>query len=242
MKLKDKIIIITGSSQGLGKTTATKLAKEGANIALVARTKELLEQVKDEINNAGGKAEYFVCDIRELKQVQSTVKAIIDKYSHIDIVINNAGVWTDDELESEKPEMRQNAFHTNVIGHINFINEVLPILKKQNKGHIFNVISTAGASDIPAGDNTLWKTYGASKWAMVGFSKALSQSLRDTKVKVTQFMPGGFESNLYENANRPNPHNQPWMMKTEDVADFIVFALTRSDDVYVESMIVSKMM
>lgn len=242
MKLKNKVIIITGSSQGLGECLAYKLAKEGAQIALLARTESLLRRVKGKIVKDGGRAEYFVCDIRDLKQVKQAVSEIKKRFTKVDILVNNAGVWTDEELEKKRPELRQNAFNTNALGHINFTYELLPILKRQKKAHIFNVISTAGASDIPSGDNTLWKTYGASKWAMVGFSKDLRNSLRDTKIKVTQYFPGGFESNLYENAGRPNPHNQPWMMKTEDVADVIVFALTRPDDVHVEKIVVSKMM
>jgi len=242
MELKDKVVIITGSSQGLGECLAYKLAKEGARIALLARTESLLKKVKERILNENGEAEYFVCDIRELDQIKRTVKEIVNHFGKVDILINNAGVWTDEDLEGKKPDLRRNAFETNALGHINFTYEVLPILKRQEKAHIFNVISTSGVPDIPAGDNTLWKTYGASKWAMVGFSNALREALKDTKIKVSQYFPGGFDSNLYENAGRPNPHNQPWMMKVEDVADVIIFALTRPDDVCVEKIVVSKMM
>ena len=107
---------------------------------------------------------------------------------------------------------------------------------------ILNVISTAGVEGIPAGDNTAWKTYGASKWGFKGYTNALRESLRGKQIQVMQFFPGGFESNLYESAQRDNPHNQPWMMKTEDVADIVVFALTRPDDVYMEQIVVSKYM
>ena len=75
---------------------------------------------------------------------------------------------------------------------------------------------------------------------MVGYTQALRESLRDTNIKVIQYFPGGFESNLYENAGRENSHNQPWMMKTEDVAEIILFALTRPKDVYMEKIVVSK--
>lgn len=242
MKLKDKVAIVTGASQGFGESLAYKLAKGEAKIALVARTESLLKKVKSNILSSKGQAEYFMCDIRERNQIKDTVRRIKDHFTNIDILINNAGVWTDDELEKERTELRRNAFETNALGHINFTYEILPILKRQGKGHILNVISTSGAQDIPAGDNTLWKMYGATKWAMVGFSTALANSLRDTKIKVTQFLPGGFESNLYENAGREKPHNQPWMMRTEDVADIAVFCLTRPEDVYMEKVVFSKLM
>lgn len=242
MKLKNKTIIITGASQGLGETLAYKTAEEGTHVILVARTEKFLETIKRAIIEKGGKADYFVCDIRDADKVKSTVKDITAKFPNIDILVNNAGVWTDDELEKERTDSKKNALLTNALGNIQFIDELLPIFKKQNSGYIFNVISTSAVSDIDAGNNTMWKTYGASKWAMAGYTKALKDSLRDTKIKVTGFFPGGFESNLYENADRPDPHNQPWMMKKEDVADVIVFALTRPDDVLMERIIVTKMM
>lgn len=74
---------------------------------------------------------------------------------------------------------------------------------------------------------------------MTGFTKALRDELKDTKIKVTGFYPGGFDSMLYEKSKRPNAHNQPWMMKTDDVADIVVFALTRPKDVLMERIIVS---
>lgn len=240
MQLTDKVIVITGASQGLGKTLALKVAKEGAQIALVARSKGLLEDVKTQILNEGGKAEYFICDIRNLEAVKKTVNDINTHFNHIDILVNNAGIWTDEELEKDTPERRKEAFDTNALGHIQFTQEVLPLFKEKNAGYIFNVISTSGVADIPAGDNRLWQTYGATKWAMTGFTKTLRDDLQDTKIKVTGFFPGGFDSNLYENAKRPNAHNQPWMMKTEDVADIIVFALTRPTDVLMERIVVTK--
>lgn len=238
--LKNKVIIITGASSGLGEQIAYKVAALGGVVALVARSEEKLQKVKKRIIENKGQADYFVCDIRREDNIKNTVKLIIERFGKIDILINNAGIWTDENLEQQKVDLRKNTLLTNVLGHIQFTYEILPFFQKQNNGYIFNVISTSGIGDIPSGDNSLWKTYGASKWAMTGFTKALRDSLKDTKIKVTGFHPGGFDSNLYENAGRQNPHNQPWMMKTEDVADIVIFALTRPDDVLMERIIVSK--
>jgi NADP-dependent 3-hydroxy acid dehydrogenase YdfG len=239
MNLIDKTILITGASQGLGKEIVKKTAKEGAKVILLARREVFLKEIKDEISKEKGIANYYVCDIRDPNQVKGTVKKIVSKYKEIDILINNAGVWTDDGIEKVKPEQRKNAFETNVFGHVQVTEEILPYLNKK-ESIIFNVISTSGVPDIPSGNNLLWKSYGASKWGMVGYTQALRESLRDTNTKVIQYFPGGFESNLYENAGRENPHNQPWMMKTEDVADIVLFALTRPKDVYMEKIVVSK--
>lgn len=240
MKLKNQVVVITGASHGLGKAIALKAAEEGATIGLVARDEELLKQTQIAIRKHGGRSEYFVCDIRSLDNVQMAVKEIYEKFKNVDILVNNAGVWTDNDLEKDKPEGMKNALETNALGNIYFTKEMLPKLEKKNQGYIFNVISTSGVPDIDAGDNTNWQVYGASKWALAGYTKALKESLRKTKIKVTAFFPGGFESDLYETAGRPNPHHQFWMMKTEDIADVVIFALTRPDDVLIEKLVVTK--
>lgn len=240
MKLTNKAIVITGAAQGLGEVLAYKVANEGAKVALVDIATDKLEKVKAKIKKEGGIAETFICNICDLSSVKLTINKILEAFKDIDILINNAAIWTDDALEKKHPERRKLAFEINVIGNMQIIYEVLPFLKKKNAGYIFNVLSTSGVADIPAGDNRLWKTYGATKWAMAGFTKTLRDELVDTKIKITGFFPGGFESNFYENAKRPNPHQQPWMMRTEDVADIIVFALTRPEDVLMERIVVTK--
>jgi uncharacterized protein len=238
--LKDKVVVITGAGTGLGKAVAVKTGVLGARVVLIGRTESELETVRSLIRQEKGTADLWVCDITKEDQVKATVKNIVDTSGTIDYLVNNAGMWTDESLESKDSELRLMALKTNVLGHINFSYEVLPLMKKKNAGYIFNVISTAGASDSPSGNNVMWKTYGASKWAMSGFTKALLEDLKETKIKVTAFHPGGFDSMLYEKAGRPNPHNQPWMMRTEDVADVVIFALTRPDDVMMERIVVSK--
>jgi short-subunit dehydrogenase len=240
MKLKNKVIMITGASQGLGRVVAQKVAEQGAKVALIARSEKLLKGVKAEILKKGGEAEYFICDISENVQVQSTVKQVIKHFAGLDILVNNAGIWTDDEIEKENPQMRWKAFQINALGNIQCCEAVLPYFEQKNAGYVFNVISTSGVSDILAGDNKFWKTYGATKWAFAGYTKALHDKLAQTKIKVTGFFPGGFDSNLYENAGKKDPHQQPWMMKVEDIAEIILFALTRPDDVLMERIIVSK--
>lgn len=241
MTLNNKTVIITGASQGLGKVLAEKLAKEGARIALVARSQAKLQQLQQAITEQSGKAEVFVCDITNLSQVETTINEIIKKFKTIDILINNAGIWTDNDLEKNHPQKRQEAFDTNALGTIQFTQTVLPHLIKNNAGHILNVISTSGIEDTTARDNKYWQTYGATKWAVTGFTNALRDSLKNKNIKVTGFFPGGFDSNLYENAGRINAHSQPWMMKTEDIADIILFALTRPADVQIEKIVVTKM-
>lgn len=194
--MKDKIIVITGASEGLGKVVATKLAAEGATITLVAHNEDKLNQAAEVL---GEDAHSYVCDVSSAEEIKQIVKQILGDLGRVDILINNAGIWTDEVIEKDNSDRRRKAFEVNTLGTIEFTKALEPTFREQNSGHILNVISTAGTSDTSAGDNTLWQSYGATKWALAGFTRALKDSLDDTKIKVTGFYPGGFDSNLYEN-------------------------------------------
>jgi len=231
--VKGKVVLVTGASQGLGRELSQKLARLGARVALVARTEKLLKEVKNSIKKAGGQAEYFVCDVTSQKQVNGAVKAVVKTFGTIDILFNGAGIWTTDEFEKEKPELVEQSFKVNSIAPIYFVKAVLPIMKKKNTGHIFNVVSKAGL-DTP--ENKDWPTYSATKWAVTGYTRALKYALEGTKIKVTGFFLGGFESNIFETAGEKEAHNQPWMMRTSDVAEAIVYALNAPDDLWINSI------
>jgi len=236
--MKDKVVVITGASEGLGKAVATKLAADGATIALIAQNEDKLKQTA---NTIGEPTRFYVCDVSQADQVRKTTEKILDDFGKVDVLINCAGIWTDEELEKTDPDRRKRVLEVNILGTIEFIKALEPTFRKQNSGHILNVISTSGNYDTSSGDNTLWQTYGASKWALSGFTRAFKDSLEGTSIKVTGFYPGGFESNLYENATKPDAHDQPWMMKTNDVADALIFCLTRPADMMVEKLIVTKL-
>lgn len=231
--LKDKVVVITGASQGLGRELAQKVSKAGAKVILVARNEKLLKEVKQLISQEGGFADYYLCDVTNFSQVKDTVAKILTKFGKIDILVNGAGIWTTDKLEDNKPELIENAFKVNSMGPIYFTKAVLPFMKKVNKGHILNVISKAGL-ELP--ENKDLPTYTATKFAITGYTKALQQQLLETKIKVTGFFPGGFESNIFETAGEKEAHNQPWMMRTSDVADAIVYALSTPDDLSINSI------
>jgi len=238
-QLEGKTILITGATHGLGKMIAQKVSAMGAELILIARNEKALQKIKTEIELSKVKVTTYVCDLRNPENIKSVVTEIINKHD-IDILINNAGIWTEEELEKTRPELRKAALETNVLGHIELTETLLPYFKKRNSGHIFNVISTSGASDTPDGDNSLWRTYGASKWAMRGYTNALISLFKGTEIKVTGFYPGGFDSDIFETAGNIDPHAQPWMMKTEDVADVAIFTLTRPSDILVETIVVTK--
>jgi hypothetical protein len=235
--LKNKVIVVTGASQGLGKTLSIEVAKLGAKVALVARTEKLLNEVKKEIIKNKGEVEFFVCDITDYKQVKDTVKKIIEKFGRIDILVNGAGIWTTDEFEELKPELIEKAFKVNSIGPIYFTKSVLPLMKEKNSGHILNVISKAG---LDLDENKDWPTYTATKWALTGYTKALKYALAETKIKVSAIYPGGFESNIFDTAGEEDAHDQPWMMKTLEVVEAILYILNQPEELFIGSVELSK--
>ncbi len=234
--IKNKIVIVTGASQGLGKELSIQLAALGAKLALISRTEKDLQQTKHTITNIGGIAEYFVCDVTDIDQVNKSILAIKNHYSTIDILVNGAGIWTTDEFEEKRPELIEQAFKVNSIGPIYCTKAVLPILKQKNSGHILNIISKAGTDTY---ENKDWPTYTATKWAVTGYTKAIKYSLQGTKIKVSAFYPGGFESNIFETAGEQDAHNQSWMMRTSDVANAVISMLNVSDDLYIKSLEIS---
>jgi short-subunit dehydrogenase len=236
----NKVAVITGANQGLGREIAIKLAQQKYLVVLVARTEKLLATTVADIKLAGGEAAYYVCDISEQQQVIGLANQVRKTYKVIEVLVNNAGIWTDDDLEKSNQSKKELAIKTNLLGQIYMCEAFLPLLDQSHTNRVMMTLSTSGVIGIPAGDNTNWKTYGASKWGLKGYTQAMKESLRATNTQVIEFYPGGFDSNLYANAHRPNAHDQPWMMKTADVADIAVFALTRPDDVYIEQVVVSK--
>jgi len=235
--LENKIIVITGASQGLGKALSIEIGKLGGKVIMIARTKKLLNEIKNNIIENGGEAEYFICDVTEFKQVKKTTEKIIEKFGNIDILVNGAGIWTSDEFEESNPELIEKAFKVNSIGPIYMTKSVLPGMKRNNSGHILNVISKAGLDIDENGD---WPTYTATKWALTGYTKALRYQLKETKIKVSAIYPGGFESNIFETAGEEEAHNQPWMMKTSEVVEAILYILNQPEELFIGSIELSK--
>src|SRR3989344_91237 len=114
--VKNKVVIVTGASQGLGKELSRQLSVLGAKIALVARTKTDLEKVRDNINKKGGTSEACVCDVTNQKQVLDTVEAITKHFGNIDVLGNGAGIWITDEIEEKRPELIEQSFKVNSMG------------------------------------------------------------------------------------------------------------------------------
>jgi len=217
---KNKIILITGASSGIGKETAIKFAKLGANIILVARKKDKLEQVANELKEFNVSTLVCQCDVSKKDQVKEMSKIVLEKFESVDILVNNAGFaiygsvsdLTIDEIESQ--------METNYFGMIYCIKNFLPSMLKKKSGHIVNVASVAASFGLPG-----IASYCASKFAMLGFSEGLKHELKNTGVGITVVSPIMVRTNFFEHPSFENmPKFSPTSLSSETVAKTILKA------------------
>lgn len=217
MELKEKVVVITGASRGLGRALARAFAAEGAHLVLANRNANELNDVARE---TGGIA--VVTDVSEEAQVRELAKTAIEKYGRIDAWINNAGIWMP-HTPIEKMDWRRvhELFEVNVFGLMYGSKEALVQMKKQKSGTIVNIISVRGIDPKPneAG-------YTASKFAATGFTKTLRMEAEPHGIRVFGIYPGGMKTHLFDEAPRENYHE---FMDPADVAAKIV-AHIKDDD------------
>ncbi len=234
MNLKDKVAIVTGASDGLGKQVALKLAKEGVNLALVARNEERLNEVKLEAEKLGSpKVNIYSCDISDSVKIKETVKKIVSDFDNIDILLNIAGVWQKlNPIENITDEEVDRIIDINLKGLIRMTKEVLPYLKKRNEALVINVSSHSGIA-AKAGQSV----YAASKWGVTGFTQVLREDLKGSTVRVAGLYQGGTQTKLFEKANDPkDPEAFSKFTKVEDLADVIFFMCSRPPQIWLHDV------
>ena len=184
MQLKNKRILLTGATGGIGKHIALMLARKGANLALAGRDLSKLEALAKEITAKGGNASTIVADF----EVAGTASLVISQANTllggIDILINNAAILDFIQFEDQSPERIAQMIQTNVTAPIQLARAVLPQFKAANQGHYVMVGSILGSLGFP-----YYATYCASKFAVHGFSQALRRELVDTNIGVSYIAP-----------------------------------------------------
>jgi len=224
-RFSEQVVFITGASSGIGEATAYEFAKEGAKVALVARRKDRLENVKQNILQKGGIAEFFVADVTKYDELKSAVEQTIQLWGKLDVVLANAGIGVPGHILQLKVEDFRRQFETNFFGVIHTIELTLPYLVKQ-KGRLGIIGSVAGRVCTP-----MSAPYCSSKFAIVGLSECIYYDLKPLGVSVTLINPGFVKSeirhkNKYgELTNRPDPVPSFLVMPTEKAGKQIVCAL-----------------
>jgi short-subunit dehydrogenase len=185
--VKGKVALITGASSGIGLTVAHQLGQAGAHVLLVARTREKLEEVKRTIEQAGGKASVFPCDLNDLASIDECAKQILSEVGHIDILVNNAGRSIRRAVEESVDRFHdfERTMQLNYFGAVRLILSVLPNMIEQKKGHVINISSIGVLTNVPR-----FSAYVASKAALDAFSRCLSAEVRAKKIHFTSiYMP-----------------------------------------------------
>jgi NADP-dependent 3-hydroxy acid dehydrogenase YdfG len=233
MDIKNKNVVLTGASDGIGRCTALKLAAAGSNLALVARTQEKLDSFQQELSTKYPQQKFiaYPCDICQLDQIKSTVQKIITDFKNIHVLLNIAGIWLKTSpLEEVEPKDIQSIIQTNLIGLIQITNQLLPNLKLQSEAIIINDSSSSGVMARPE-----QSVYCASKYGVTGFTEVLKIDLKGSNVRVAGLYQGGTNTQLFSKANEVDkPLND--FTDPNDLADVIVFMLTRPAKIWLHDV------
>ncbi|MBC5994113.1 SDR family oxidoreductase [Pontibacter cellulosilyticus] len=228
MKLKDKVAIVTGASQGIGKATAKVLAEAGAKVVLAARHADDLKEVKQEIESKGGEATIAETDVTDLKQVEAMAQIALDKYGTIDILVNSAGLMPLSYMKNRHLEEWEKMVDVNLKGILKAVYAVLPTMIQNKSGHIVNMASIDGRVMYRGG-----AVYGATKAAIIALSEGLRMELSpDYNIRITSVEPGTVDTDLRESiTDKELLNDMDWdngesKLEPEDIADSILYALT----------------
>lgn len=190
MLLEGKNAIVTGGSQGIGAAIALELAREGANVCLTYRKHESeAQEYADQISKMGRKALAVKCDISSFSEAEAVVKAALNEFSSLQILVNNAGMNWDAVSWKMSEEQWDRVIEVNLKGYFNFTRQAAPIFKEQKYGKVINITSINGLRGKFGQTN-----YSASKAGIIGFTKALAKELGGFGVNVNAVAPGLIET------------------------------------------------
>ena len=188
--MKNKVVIITGGSSGIGKALALHMGRNGAKIVISGRDEKKLTETIQELTTEGIECLSVVSDVSKLSDVETLIERTVTKYQQIDVLINNAGITMRGLLMDTHPDVLQRVMDVNYMGTVYATKTALPYLLK-SKGVIVGITSIAGYRGLPVRSG-----YSASKFAMNGFLEAIRTELRHTGVHVLLAAPGFVASNI----------------------------------------------
>ena len=224
MNLKGKNAVITGASKGIGKAIAMRLAENGVNLVLAARTKETLDETAKEI---AGKTKVKVIgvptDVGKLEDLKRLHEAALKEFKNIDILVNCAGVSSQYPFEKQPIEDLEKLAFTNYLGYVRMIRLVIGQMIERKQGSIISIVSGSTLVDpIPK----TFLTYSSLKVGLRAFLKGLFWEMRDHGIKVTSILPGVVDSDLTGHLQNIAKEQKDRLMSPQAVADMVMFALS----------------
>ena len=235
----NKVALITGSSRGIGKQIAIRLAKEGYNIAInYVNKNEEVDKTIEEIKSQGVEVLEAAGDVSNFEESKKIVDLVIEKFGQIDVLVNNAGITKDTLIMRMQPEDFTKVINVNLVGTFNITKNVVPYMMKKREGRIINISSVVGISGNAGQCN-----YAASKAGIIGFTKSLAKELASRNILVNAVAPGFIETNMTDvlkedvklNIKKQIPLNR--IGTAEDVAN-VVYFLTSKESSYITGQII----
>lgn len=236
--IKDKVIVITGASSGLGLAAARRLSERGAHVVLGARRIERLRQLSDELTSGGRQALAVETDVTVLGDVQRLVGRAVQAFGRVDVMVNNAGLMPISALERLKVEDWERTIDVNIKGVLYGIAAALPHMQRQMSGHFVNVASVAGHKIMPGGT-----VYSATKFAVRALTEGLRQEVKPWNIRTTILSPGAVDSELPNSITEEDVARgmqgfyQTTAIPADSFARAITFALEQPDEMDVNEIV-----
>ncbi len=243
--LSGTVALITGASSGIGAATAARLAGEGAAVALVARRRDRLEVVAEQITADGGQALVVDADITDRDQAAAAIERVVATLGRLDTVINNAGLMLVGPVADAPPDEWEQMLAVNVQGLLYVSRAALPHLVRaaenapRNVADLVNISSTAGRVARPG-----TAVYNLTKFGLTGFTEALRQELMPHRVRVSVVEPGTVDTELSSHIRDgireaiATQTAQIEMLRPQDIADAVAYIVTRDRRVAVNELLV----
>lgn len=235
--LKDKVVIVTGASQGIGRNIAETLAEKGAKVVLCARNLDKLIEISNSLVSKGFSAYPIKLDLKSEESIKGCVKKVLELYGTVDYLINNAGRMDLYSVENTSTELFDEIMSVNIRGVFLMTREVLPTMKKNNFGKIINIGSTAGRRGYPE-----QSAYVASKHALVGFTKCLSLELRHSGVSTCIVAPGGVLTDMSKNlmASRGDTGKDSEWISVEEITEGVLYILSQKGAAFTDELVLRR--
>lgn len=235
--VKDKVIIITGASSGIGAAAAKQAAELGAKVVISARREDRLKELVDSLPDAN--ISYVTADVTDKDEIQAVIDYAVEEHGRVDVLFNNAGIMPQGPMAEAHHEEWQQTLDINITGVLNGIAAALPVMKEQGTGHIVVTSSEAGHAPFAGG-----AVYSGAKSAVISIMEALRQEERNNNIRTTVISPGTVDTELHHTIS--DPARREWTLDaqgaigltSEDVADSFIYAISASDRVNVSEIMI----
>lgn len=234
INLSGKVAIVTGAGSGIGQGVARALAADGVNVAVCGRRKEPLEETARQIKETGGQAAVIQADVSRSPDAERVVKAVLERFGHLDILINNAGIGGGDSVHRMSDDDWDQVMAVNLRGPFLMAREALAVFREQKSGHIINISSESGIEHYP-GDGS----YGLSKHALNDLGEYIQRENQGFNIRVNTICPGMVVTEMTKNS--PGLDHEKCLYP-EDIADLVVWLLTRRPNVKIGTPILIQTM